>query len=97
MSTDTDYKTEAPGVTNGYGTPTAERGAKKTPRTRRQKIEDGLERVELAVAELVLAVDTATKFDVPGFDLGATLASDLGPVLGKIGYQIKALPKAKRA
>jgi hypothetical protein len=83
--------------TNGLADRGSKETTKKGPKTRRQKIEDGLERVELAVAELVLAVDVATKFDVPGFDLGATLAADLGPVLGKIGYEIRPAKKVRGA
>lgn len=62
-----------------------------------RKLTDALETVDQAVAELDVAVAKALRTKVPGMDLGANLADKLGPVLERIGFTTKALPKTRKA
>jgi hypothetical protein len=90
---DVETMNPAPQGTNGY----ADKATKKAPKTKREKIEAAMDRIDLAVAELGLAVDVAAKFDVPGFDIGANLAAELNPVFAKIGMQVGPVKKARGA
>lgn len=91
MSTEAEVLSQQEGQV-GDGRLTGKRG----PKTKRQKIAEAMDRIDLAVAELALAVDVAARTDVPGIDVGANLVDELGPSLAKIGYEVRPIKKTRQ-